>query len=147
MLEIRPSQERLTERLRPILELLDRQRVVTTMVQRQHQTRQALMEALVERQQLAQIASKLRQPHAADIAHLLEILPDDERFLVWSQVPAGAGGDVLWDVSRSVAKSLINSTDPERLLAVCRHMDGDDFGDVSEFLPEDRRTGFLDSSR
>ncbi len=131
---------RLDRRLRPILDLLHRHELVDGLVRQQQQPRKVLVEGLVHRQHLAQLGNALQKLHAADIAHLLERLPPDERMLVWSQVSDTEGGDVLWDVNDTLAGSLIAKTDPERLVAMCRHMDPDDLVYVADLLPEDVRT-------
>ena len=141
-----PPPETLTERLEPILTLLEKHELVESLVDHQEAApRQGLVRSLVHRQQLAELAAKLRRLHAADIGHLLEMLPPDRRSLVWGQVPAELGGDVLWDVSESVAETLVSETPPERLVAMCRHMDPDDFAHIDHLLPEPIRRGVIES--
>lgn len=134
------SSTRLDRRLMPVLDLLRKHAVVGGLVRQQQAPRSDLVEGLVHRQQLAELAKALTRLHAADIAHLLERLRTEERLLVWSQVADEQGGDVLWDVSDSVAESLIAETDPDRLVVMCRHMDGDDLAYVADLLPEDLRS-------
>ena len=133
------TSSRLNQRLRPILDLLHRHELVDGLVRQQDAPRQRLVENLVHRQHLAQIENALGKLHAADIAHLLERLRPDDRMLIWSQVSDEHGGDVLWDVNDTVAESLIEQTRPDRLLAMCRHMDPDDLAYVADLLPEDVR--------
>jgi magnesium transporter len=106
-----PPPENLQERLAPILQLLEKHELVEAIVEHQDAApRKGLVQSLLHRQQLAELAAKLRRLHAADIGHLLEMLPPDRRSLVWSQVPASLGGDVLWDVAESVAETLVSET-------------------------------------
>ncbi len=130
---------KLDQRLKPILDLLHKHELVDSLVRQQQAPRKRLVEDLVHRQHLAQIANALGRLHAADIAHLLERLRPDDRLLIWSQVSDEHGGDVLWDVNDTVAEALIEQTRPERLVAMCRHMDPDDLAYVAELLPEDIR--------
>jgi magnesium transporter len=133
------SSSRLDRRLRPILDLLHKHELVDGLVRQQEAPRKQLVEDLVHRQHLAQIGNALGKLHAADIAHLLERLRPDDRRLIWSQVSDEHGGDVLWDVNDSVAETLIGQTRPDRLVAMCRHMDPDDLAYVADLLPEDVR--------
>lgn len=132
-----PPPDNLQQRLEPILKLLEKHELVEALVEHQDEApRKGLVQSLVHRQQLAELAAKLSGLHVADIGHLLEMLPPDRRSVVWTQVPDEAGGDVLWDVVESVAESLIAETSAERLVAMCRHMDPDDFAHIDHLLPE-----------
>jgi magnesium transporter len=62
-----------------IRELLRKQEVIQSLVHRQQGSRQELVESLVLRQQEVELAQKLRALHPAEIAHLLESLPGDQR--------------------------------------------------------------------
>ncbi len=137
MYDLKTTDEKLRLSMEPILSLLEKQKVVDSLVKRQQAPQNELVESLVHRQQLTELRLKLKKLHAADIAHLLEILPPDERLLVWSQVGAEAGGGVLWDLPGSVVEQLIAATDRERLLAMCRYMDVDELGPIAEYIPQD----------
>jgi magnesium transporter len=141
-----PPPETLQKRLEPILTMLEKHELVEGLVEHQRAApRQGLVRSLVHRQQLAELAARLSRLHAADIGHLLEMLPPDRRSLVWSQVSSEIGGDVLWDVSESVAETLVSETPSQRLVAMCRHMDPDDFAHIDHLLPEQVRLEAVDS--
>lgn len=132
------SQERLQARLDAILNLLHKHRLVESLLVQQHPApRQALVENLVHRQQLTELRLKLSQLNSAEIAHLLEMLPPEERQLVWAQVPDEVAGEVLWELSVPVAETLVQMTERTRLLALCQQMDTDDLGQIADYLPED----------
>ncbi|MEJ2513621.1 MAG: magnesium transporter [Gammaproteobacteria bacterium] len=138
--------ENLGQRLQPILNLLEKHELVESLVDHQDGApRQGLVRSIVQRQQLSELAAKLKDLHAADIGHLLEMLPPDRRGVVWSQVPEDTGGDVLWDVTEAVAQTLVSETPPERLIAMCRRMDPDDFAQIDHLLPEDVRRRVVNS--
>ncbi|MFO1351785.1 MAG: magnesium transporter [Gammaproteobacteria bacterium] len=105
------------------------------LVQRQHNPRRELVGLWCIAEQLTELGNKLRALHAADIAHLLEMLPPDERLLVWSQVPLERGGDVLCEVAEAVAESLIAATAHERLVDMLQSLDADDLGQIAELIP------------
>ncbi len=138
--------ENLGQRLQPILSLLEKHELVESLVDHQDAApRQGLVRSIVQRQQLSELAAKLKGLHAADVGHLLEMLPPDRRSVVWSQVPEETGGDVLWDVTESVAQTLVSETPPERLVSMCRHMDPDDFAQIDHLLPEGVRREVVNS--
>jgi magnesium transporter len=137
MYDLKKTDEKLRLSMEPVLELLEKQKVVDSLVKRQQSPQNELVESLLHRQQLTELHKKLKTLHAADIAHLLEILPPDERLLVWSQVPAEAGGGVLWDLPDSIVKQLIEATEQQRLLEMCRYMDVDELGPLTEHIPQE----------
>ncbi|MGF1641578.1 MAG: magnesium transporter [Rhodospirillales bacterium] len=132
-----PPQERLDARLQPILTLLRRQGLVADLAERQSAQRRALVGDLTRRQTVAEIANRVNALAAADAAHLLEMLPPDQRRLVWEQLSPRRAGDALWEVSGAVADALVAITDRARLLAICRELDADSLGQIAAHLPAD----------
>lgn len=137
------SHKKLRDRLAPILDLIHRQEVVEQLTARQEGKTGTLASEVVHRQHLKTLGARLQQLHPADIAHLMEMLPPEERSLVWSVVPEEAGGDVLVEVVDSVAEGLIGETPAERLVAICRHLDPDDLSFLDEFLDPGLRERIL----
>jgi hypothetical protein len=102
------STHKVEDHLRQIVKLLEKHRLVETMVDRDRASpRHNLIESLVHRQHLVELQLKLRSLHPADIAYILEALPLDDRLLVWRQIEDGRGGEVLLEVSDAVRDSLI----------------------------------------
>ena len=93
--ELKKPQESLQDRLAQVVELLHRHRLVEGLAQRQEGDHQALVEDLVQRQNLAELQRKLDDLHPADIAYILEALPLDERLTVWQLVKVERDGDIL----------------------------------------------------
>ncbi|MDH4030913.1 MAG: magnesium transporter, partial [Chromatiales bacterium] len=75
----------------------------------------------------------------ADIAHLVEMLPPEERDSVWRCVPDSTGGNVLVEVSDSVAEGLIDDTPAGRLLTMGGCLSAEDLGVIEDLLPGDIR--------
>ncbi|MDD3609163.1 MAG: magnesium transporter [Halothiobacillaceae bacterium] len=123
--------------LQEIRETLARNRLVEGLVQRTHQPHQALVENIVHRQNLALLASRLDNLHAADIAHILEALPLDERLVVWDLVKSDRDGEVLLEVSDSVRESLIRVMDSDELVAAVGQLDTDELADLAPDLPDE----------
>lgn len=127
----------LDEQLRQVQALLARQKLVEELVHRQEGPRQDLVESLVHKQNLTELQKKLNQLHPADVAHILEALPLDERLLVWDLVKAERDGEILVEVSDSVRESLIASMDNAELLAAAETLDTDELADIAPDLPQD----------
>ena len=135
--EIKKPQESLQDRLAQVVELLHRHRLVEGLAQRQEGENQGLVEDLVQRQNLAELQRKLDELHPADIAHILEALPLDERLTVWQLVKVERDGDILLEVSDAVRETLIADMDDHEILAATRDLDADELADLAPELPRD----------
>ncbi len=133
------SGERLQESARQVAALLERHRVLEELAHRQEGPKKDLLEALSHRQNLAEIATRLRSLHPADLASILEGLPADDRRLVWSQLQARQAALVLAELSPGVRDFVIECTNKEVLRAAIRELDRDDLASIAESLPSDLR--------
>lgn len=86
---------------------------------------------------LAQVGRELRGMHPAEIAHLLEALPIEQREVVWDLVQVDLDGDVLLEVNDDVRASLIREMDDQELVAATEGLETDDLADFLTNLPED----------
>ena len=127
--------EDLKENLREVQELLHRHALVEGLVERQEMPRRALVEQLVHKQHLAELRAKLENLHPADIAYILEALPLDERLVVWELVKADHDGEILLEVSDAVRDSLIASMDSDELVAAAETLEADELADLAQDLP------------
>jgi magnesium transporter len=91
----------------------------------------------VHRQNLVELQRKLEALHPADIAHILEALPLDDRLTVWQLVKSDRDGDILLEVSDAVRETLIADMDDHELLAAAKEMDADELADLAAELPRD----------
>jgi magnesium transporter len=123
--------------LKDIQAMLARQRLVENLVHKTSGPRQDLVENLVHKQSLAELHKRLDDLHPADVAYLLESLPQDERLLVWDMVKAERDGEILIEVSDSVRESLIKSMDTAEILAAANTLDTDEIADIAADLPRD----------
>jgi magnesium transporter len=134
----RNAQLKLEDHLRHIVKLLEKQRLVETMVDRdQVSPRHELIESLVHRQHLVELQLKLRGLHPADIAYILEALPLDDRLLIWRQIQDECGGEVLLEVSDAVRDSLIEALVQPALVEVLTQLDADDLAALAEAVPDE----------
>ncbi len=130
-------QEGVQQALRQIVALLDKQKLVEGLVHKQEMPRHDLVESLVHKQHLVELQKKLDSLHPADIAHILEALPLDQRLCVWDLVKAEREGDILLEVSEPVRETLIAYMEPQELLAAAESLDADELADLAPDLPED----------
>ncbi|MCJ1888264.1 magnesium transporter [Pseudomonas sp. LA21] len=135
--EAKKPQESLQDRLSQVVDLLHKHKLVEDLTHRQEGQHHDLVENLVHRQNLAELQRKLDELHPADIAHILESLPLDDRLTVWQLVKAERDGDILLEVSDAVRETLIADMDDHEILAAAKDMDADELADLAPELPRD----------
>ena len=101
-----------------------------------HQQRLQRFAAALESGTLVNVRNMLNGLHPAEIAHLLESLPPDERELVWELVDPELDGDVLLHVNDELRASLIREMSPHELVAAAEGLDTDDLADILQDLPD-----------
>ncbi|MCL2657037.1 MAG: magnesium transporter [Betaproteobacteria bacterium] len=121
--------------LKEVQHLLARQKLVEGLVHRQDSPKHELVETIVHKQHLAELAERLEKLHPADIAYILEALPLDERVIVWDLVKAERDGEILIEVSDAVRESLIETMDQAELVAAAEQLDADELADLAPDLP------------
>ncbi|WP_418643211.1 magnesium transporter [Stutzerimonas kunmingensis] len=132
--EAKKPQETLQDRLAQVVDLLQRRRLGEDGEYRQDGEQGEIYD---ESQILAELQRKLDELHPADVAHILEALPLEERLTVWQLVKAERDGDILLEVSDAVRETLIADMDDHELLAAAREMDADELADLAPELPRD----------
>jgi len=116
------------ELLRPLLE---------NFAERPEMLRNGPVESPVQRHSAAALHAKLESMHAADIAYVLESLPQEERLAAWNLVAPERGGEILLEVSDAVRETLIRSMDSRELVAAAEQLEADEIADLAPDLPED----------
>ena len=127
--------EDLQQNLREVQELLHRQKLVESLVERQEMPKHDLVEKLVHKQHLTELRTRLDALHAADIAAILEALPLEERAVVWDLVKADRDGEILVEVSDAVRETLIEAMDRRELVAAAETLEADELADIAPDLP------------
>lgn len=119
--------------------ILKRQEVVESLAQRQYgeDAKSSLLENILHRQHSNEIQTLVNDLHPADIAFILESLPERERQVVWQLVDSRFDADVLLEVEDWVRESLIRSMDHQDLVAATGTMDTDELADLVPDLPPD----------
>ncbi len=136
--EAKKPQESLQDRLAQVVELLQRQKIVEDLVYRQgSDQQQELIDNPEHRQNLVELQRKLEALHPADVAHILEALPLDDRLTLWQLVKSERDGDILLEVSDAVRETLIADMDDHEILAAAKDLDADELADLAAELPRD----------
>lgn len=131
------TEDTLKENIATVRELLSQQKIGEAIVRRRSATNQDVIESLLHRQHLVKLEILLKPLHIGDIAHILEVLPLDDRVIVWKQVNTLRRSDVLLEVSDAVRENLIQSISEEDLMDALNLMDGDDLAYIADDIPED----------
>ncbi len=73
--------------------------------------------------------------HPAEIAHLLESLPQSQRMFVWNMLDHDDDGEILLHVGDEVRSGLIEVMDRDQLISATEGLDLDDLADLLADLP------------
>jgi len=133
------------EALDQVKALLQKHRIVESMVHKQDMPRHELVESLVHKQNLVELQKKLDRLHPADVAYILEALPLEERLVLWDLVKAERDGEILLEVSDAVRETLIANMDSQELVAAAEQLDTDEIADLVQDLPQDVVAGVFQS--
>ena len=131
------SEGQLQERLEELTRLLDTHRVLESLTHRQEGPKRDLLETLQHRQNLAELAKRLKGLHPADLAFVVEALPPEQRQLVWEQVAPEVRGQTLVELSDAVRDTLIEEMPRADLVASLVSLDADDLRYLSEHVSAD----------
>jgi len=83
------------------------------------------------------IVELLSEMHPAEIAHLLESLPVNQREQVWPHVPDDSDGEILLHLNDEARAALINKMETNELVAATETLDTDDLADILPEMPQD----------
>lgn len=129
--------EDLQSKLEQIIYLLRKYKLVEGLVRLQDIPRQELIESVIQKQNLASLQNVLDKLHPADIAHILETLPLEDRLFIWGLVRAENDGEVLLEVSDAVRETLIADMGSGELVAAAEQLNADEIADLAPDLPSE----------
>lgn len=129
------TKDQLEDKINLVHELLRRHRLTEQLVHKGDSPRKELVETILHRQNVAELEQKLRRMHTADLAHIIEILPPEDRLVVWSRVSEQCGGEILLEVSEPVRRNLVNDMSETQLQSALGQMDGDDLAYIADDIP------------
>ncbi|MBC7962057.1 MAG: magnesium and cobalt transport protein CorA [Steroidobacteraceae bacterium] len=92
--------------LQAVQDLLSKHRLVADMINRQVMPRQDLVETMVQKQHLVELRLLLARLKPAEIAEILDQLPPEDLFLVWGQIDDDQVDDLLDEVSDTTRDTL-----------------------------------------
>jgi len=138
-------QEKLESLIQHINTLIDRQELVSSIVDKQEMRRHRLVQSLVEREKYTELRHLVDQLHPADIAYVLENLPLDRRQLVWSLVDRRLYGAVLLEVSNAVRETLLEGMRQDEIVVAADNMDSDEIADLMAGLTPETARDLLSS--
>lgn len=131
------NHENLEDKLQKVIYLLQKYKLVEGFVRLQDTPEPELIESIIQKQNLSNLRQALDKLHPADIAHILEALPLEDRLIIWGLVKAEQDGEVLLEVSDAVRQTLIQDMDSEELVAAAEQLDADEIADLAPDLPSD----------
>lgn len=129
--------ENLEDKLQEIIYLLNKYKLVEGLVRLQDSPQPELLDSIIQKRNLANLRSALDKLHPADIAHILEALPLEDRLIIWGLVKAEHDGEVLLEVSDAVRQTLIEDMENHELVAATEQLDADEIADLAPDLPSD----------
>lgn len=101
----------------------------------QHEPVQNISELLADGK-LSASKEEINKLHPAEIAHILEALPHDEREDAWNLIDPEISGDILTYVNDEVRSGLIKNTTTDDLVAATETLATDELADILPDLPE-----------
>jgi magnesium transporter len=87
-----------------IAAVLERHRVLDSLAHRQDTPNRALVEQLQRRQNLVDMQRRVRALHPADLAFILESLPQDDRLLLWREIDARQAAETLVELDAAARR-------------------------------------------
>ncbi|MBX3618028.1 magnesium transporter [Nitrosomonas sp.] len=131
------DQENLQTPLQQITFLLRKYKLVEGLVNLQDSPDLSLGESVVQKNNLSELQTLLDQLHPADIAHILEALPLEDRLLIWSMIKSDRDGEILLETSEAVRATLITDMGTQELVAATEYLDADEIADLAPNLPQE----------
>jgi magnesium transporter len=101
----------------------------------ENQHRPDLTASILHKQQIQRLKNRLANEHPADIADLLEALPQKQRLYVWEHIDSTKTGDILLEVSDAIRDKLLANTHHDDLVSATESLDSDEIADLAPNLP------------
>ncbi|MBX3641323.1 MAG: magnesium transporter [Nitrosomonas sp.] len=131
------NNEKLQTYLQRVIELLSKYKLLEGFVNLQDELDETLADSSVQKKNLDELQQLLDKLHPADIAHILEALPLEDRLMIWGMVKPEYDGEVLLEASDAVRETLITDMGTQELVAAAEQLDADEIADLAPDLPQD----------
>ena len=129
--------EKLQTLLQRVIVLLSKYKLLQGFVNLQDEMDETLAESSVQKQSMDELRALIDKLHPADIAHILEALPLQDRLLIWELVKPECDGEVLLEASDAVRETLITDMGTQELVAATKQLDADEIADLAPDLPQE----------
>ncbi len=100
---------------------------------------------LITKGTVSQVREKLQELHPAEIAHLMESLPQDLRESIRELIAPEIEGEVLIHLQEEIRARLIAEMDESKLVEVAQTLDNDDLVDILVDFPDEVIPQVLDA--
>ena len=103
-------------------------------------THNTLIESISEslrNEEPEKIVELLGEMHPAEIAHVLESLPANQREKIWPYIPEDTDGEILLHLNDEARAARINKMESDELVAATETLDTDDLADILPEMPQD----------
>jgi magnesium transporter len=104
-----------------------------------------LMHQVLESGSVRKATRMLNALHPAEVAHVLQSLPQSQRKIVWRMLDEAAEGEVLLYLNDDVRDEILRGMDAAEILAAAEGLDVDDLADLVRDLPARVTTEVLSS--
>jgi magnesium transporter len=98
--------------MKKMIDLLNKHKLVETMLHNQAMPRHDLVETLVRKQHLAELRNLLETLSATEIGDLLVTFSIEDAKLLWCQVAEHRQDEVLWEISDELRDALVGPREP-----------------------------------
>ncbi|MDR4651204.1 MAG: magnesium transporter [Nitrosomonas sp.] len=129
--------EKLQSYLQRVIALLSKYKLLEGFVHLQGDQDETLANSSVQKNNLDELQQLLDKLHPADIAHILEALPLEDRLIIWGMIRPEYDGEVLLEASDAVRETLITDMGSHELVAAAEQLDADEIADLAPDLPQD----------
>ena len=130
------SAQFLEHQLQEVINLLEKQQLEKSLVERSPTSNHELVAAMLQNQHQARLQEKFAPLHPADSAFILESLPLDQRQTAWDAIKAQHDGQILLEVSDAVRQTLISGMAAEELATVAGKLNTDEIADLAADIPK-----------
>lgn len=129
--------EKLQAQLQRVIALLSKYKLLQGFVDLQDEPDAELVDSSVQQESLDELQQLIDKLHPADIAHILEAVPLEDRLIIWGMVKQEHDGEVLLEASDAVRETLITDMRAHELVAAAEQLDADEIADLAPDLPQD----------
>ncbi|MFK5986088.1 MAG: magnesium transporter [Pseudomonadota bacterium] len=91
--------------------------------------------SILHKQQSERLKHKLLAFHPADIAYILEGLPQQQRFYVWENIHTDKVGDILLELPDAIRNIFIANMADDEMVSATEKLDTDEIADLAADLP------------